>query len=718
MTVLSSIVPGKVNNEGIRDLSIPDYNVLPPTYPTHLPIITMVTPRGPLASEEGTRWINISEVTNVFGDVLDHNSPYYNPNSLLLQALATNGQASVGIRRLSENDVVARVALSAFVQKVEVVDYERDAVGNYKRDENGDKIPTGETFEGLKIEVRPDPEAIGKEVGDLVVRTIPAVGEEPETTVFPLFEALAGVGDYYNRSGLNFGVRDSAIDYKAVSEFVRATGVYPFQLRQYTLDERGAPRYARATLGNETVTATLFEAELRGQSFSLRDAFGEFTKRNINRPVPLRAAPFDDVYTYEENLTQLTQMMYVVEEPHNDSLVDVGQFPWQQMNPFTCVNHVGSPYYAIEGADEVIWDLGGSVNAVGGISPFLTADGELPDYVTPEVVNDPLGLLKDIKQPISRSQAWEINNRLLAADLVETIGGKEARNYSANRQSIFWDVGFQQFVKEEAIKHLSSRKDIIVVACATVWNPKDNTGKVTIDDVKEIYSRANNLTNLIRLHPESTKWGTAACRSSVNVRRVKIVDEKTTGLFSANLDLAAAFARFGGNGAGVIYPAFSPDSGTNREFTIGHSPDIEFEDDDVSADGFSNGHISVRPSDVNMVYRPALPTVYSNPDSVLKDLVTVFLCVNIEKIAQDEWNTLSGDTTKTAQDYQALFKDGVERKCRDRLGGMVKRLVVEPYYTAGQVGSRATMNATIHASFNKGKYMMNLDLFAYNEQDD
>lgn len=714
MTVLSSIVPGKVVNHGIRDLSIPDYEALPNTYPLHLPVVSMVLPKGPLASDAGTVWVNMGEFTEKFGNIFDTKSPYYNPTSVLINALATNGQSTIGVRRLSENNSVARVALSAFVQKVEVEEFERDSAGNYKRDEDGEKVPTGNKVDGLKIVVKPDPEAKSKQVGDLVIRTIPAVGEEPETTVFPLFEAIAGVGDFYNLTGMNFGVRNSAIDYRAVSEFVRDTGTYPFQMRQFTLDNRGTQRFAKTRLGNEVATVTLFETELRGVNYSLRDGFGEYTGKNINRPTPIRSAPFEDVYAYEDNIVQLTQMMYVVEEPLNDTLVDVNEEPWRQMNPFTCVNHTGAPYYGIVGDEQVIWDMTGSVQSTGGVSPFLTNEGELPDYVTVEPVNDPLGLLAGIKQPVTRKQAWEINNRLLAGDLANFISGKDPKNYSSNRQSIFWDVGYEQYVKEESIKHLSSRQDIIVMQCATVWEPN---GKVSPTDIKEIYSRATYLVNLIRLHPESIKWGTAACRAAINIRRMKIADERTGNYFSGNIDLATRFAQFAGNGNGIIYPANSPDSGVHRNLTIGHGPDMDFEDDEIAADNFSNGFITVRPADAELYFRPALPTVYSNPDSVLKDVVTTFLCVCIEKIAQDEWNTLSGDTTKSAADYQALFKDGVERKCRDRLGGLVKRITVEPYYTAGQVGSRATMNSTIHAYFNKGKYMMNLDLFAYNEQD-
>ena len=81
------------------------------------------------------------------------------------------------------------------------------------------------------------------------------------------------------------------------------------------------------------------------------------------------------------------------------------------------------------------------------------------------------------------------------------------------------------------------------------------------------------------------------------------------------------------------------------------------------------------------------------------------------------WNLVCGDTNLTAANYVAVFKDKAERKCRDSLGSLARNITVEPSYAEGTVGSRAVMNARVHAYFNKGKYQMNMDLFAHNEEE-
>ena len=743
MTIFNKIVPGKVNNRGIKDNSVPDYAVAYPVYPLHAPVISLVTPKGELASEKGTQWINTADFTRMFGDVFDHKTPYYNPSSLLIQQLARGGQSVIGVRRLSANDSLARVAISAFVQKITVIDYERDHAGQFKRDENGEKIPTGEAYEGISVVVRQDPAAKTVPYGKLVHRTIPGSlgqGELPgtdygqlglqgggggmsmmsvagdpvsalDTEVYPLFELPAGVGDYYNNSGLNMGVVNNTLNMRAISAFVKATGVFPYDMKMFTDLAAGTRSYAKTTEKRESAPFTLFKTETGGVQYGLKYAVGLFTNTNGNRKVVPTPAPFKDVFVYEDEIDAVTQLMYMVEQPVNDSLLEVGERHYQQMNPLTCTNHNGAPYYAIMTDDVTPWDLSGALKAQNGISPFYTKEKKLLEGVTVQQVSDPFNMLAGLVVPITATQAWETVNKLMVADLTAYTTGAEVKNYTRNRQSIFWDVGYAKEVKDVAAQLLATRKDVFVMADATVWAPG------VPNQLGAIYSRMSSLVAALRLTPESEQWGTPTVRASINLIEAKLINEKTGDFFSGNLDLAYAFALFAGNNSGLITASASPDHADNRILRTMHSPNIEFEEDEVANDNFENGGITLRSYDVEQVYRPALITVFNNVDSVLKDAVTAFLCICMEKICQDEWNTVCGDTSISAANYAALVKDGAERKCRDRLGGLVKNITVQTSYDETRPGGRAVMNAVVNGYFNKGKYMMNLDLFAFNEQD-
>ena len=712
MTIFSQIVPGKVNNLGVNDVSIPTYSTTMSTRPLHLPIVHVVTPQGPLAADEGTAWVNTADFKTIFGNILDPKTAYYNPTSVLISQMAAAGQATIGVRRLAANHKVARIPLSAFVQQMDVPQYERDAYGQFKLDANGDKVPTGETLPGLKVVIAFDDEGANVEPGELKVREIAgATGDDPTTQVFPLFELLAGVGDVYNLNGVNLGLRDSTSTWKTTEPFVEDTGVYPFNMRQFIDSATGGQRtFVKTSTNSDTCVFTLFETEYNNTRYSLDQCIKTYTNTVANRPTTKRPAPFGDDIIYQDNINTLCQMMYAVEKDNNTNLVE-NLTPYKQMNPFTCVDHLGQPYNAIIGDDISTWDMSYAMNAQYGISPFCDDEGNMSSLATVTPVNDPFGILGDVTYPITMAQGWEINNGLILSDLTTFVDSMDQSNYTRNRQSIFWDVGYDYDVKQKAMELLGVRKDIAVCLDATIWVPGEE------NLLSDIYSRLSSLSTEARMYPESEYWGTPTMRSMINIIEAKVIDEATGYYFSGNIDIAYAFARFGGNEQGYIKSAYCPDTGDNRILTVMHSPNIEFESDDTASNNLDLGGVTLRPYDNDLMFRPCLPTVYSNVDSVLKDFVTAFLFVCIEKISQDEWNTVCGSTQLSAANYQALVKDGIERKCRDRLGGVAKQITAECTYNETVAGGRAVMNTVVHAYFNKGKYMMNLTLYAHNEEE-
>lgn len=717
------IVPGSVRNTGIRDMSIPTYNPEMPTFALHAPVIHVVTPKGRRASEHGTQWIRTADFIGLFGDISDPRTPYYGPHSQLLSALADGGQSSIGVRSLSANEEIARIQLKAVVRIGQVPQYERDFLGNYLRDEAGDKIPTGETERGAYISLVESPAVPGSKPGSMEYSEVAGgVNDDglpdpnvPPIYTFPLLEWVGGVGDYYNACGASFGVKKGALNWKNTTAFVEATGVFPFGFRMFEDLASGYRNFTKTVRGTESADFTLFKVEHQGVNYSAFDAVGAYTNGNINRRVVLRSCPINDVFVYDEHIEALTQLLWGLENAvEGNRLLPFEKEPWRQMNPFTAEDHTGAKYHAIIEEEPGLWDMTHAVNCKGGVSPFFTADGKPLAGAEPRPMNDPFGVLDGYENPFGYREGWITNNMLIEGDLKVYVESLEMEDYIRNRQSVFWDIGYTDVVKEAACELLGKRKDILVIADGTVWDP---SGKM--NPISEVYARIHSLVSTIRMYPESEEWGTAACRSAINAIESKINNEATHSYFSGNIDLAYAFALFAGGASGTVVSRNSPDHGINRILRLMHAPNIEFEGSTVAGDNFNNGVVTLRPYDVDgAFFRPALVTVYkTSADSVLKDLLTNFLCVCIEKIAQDQWNLVSGDTTISAENYAAETKDRIERKCRDSLGGIPKQINAECYYLEDQPGGRAVMKTRVHAWFNKGKYMMDLELFAYNEAD-
>ncbi|AUR80926.1 tail sheath [Vibrio phage Aphrodite1] len=705
---ITSIVPGQVRNQGIGDDS--RLVVVPQlaTYPCNFPVISLVTPKGVL----GQKYINMSDFGSLYGDVQDTDGPYYNPIAALIHSLSSGGQASFGVRRLTANQKIARVAVGVKVVKGDIDQYKRDASKQFILDESGARVPVDSgdlTLPGIKI----TPMLIDTTDEDYKgLKPITGEGSGPDDsfTIYPLYELPAGIGDAYNRMGHFAGISNSA-DFGNISEFVNQFGVFPFNMKLYEKTTQGVPVLAKTLNNTEEVTFTLFDTRANNVRYGVKEAIGAYTGATANRPMTPRSAPFYEAHVYHESIEALCKELYAVEEAaHPDNLVYLeGVKPYKQMNPLTAVNHEGVPYYAIEiDAPTRLFNMGAQLNAKGGISPFLTDKMEVPEGVTLSREYN----FDESKGPIeelNRKDAWAVTQALVLADIMKYRKSLEILDWTRNRQSIIFDVGFNSEIVDELIQLLATRKDHTAIFASSEWLKKAT--------IEEHYSRQTYITNRLRLIPESEKYGTPACRAMIAMWEMAKINEESGERFSHVLDLATAMARFGGNAQGQLLKANSPDHADNRLLTTMYDPTVDLEADPNGASNFDNGACTLRPYNQEQLYRPALPTVYPYQDSVLKDWTTVFTAVNVEKIIADTWTLVSGDTTITAEEYAAIVKDRAETQCRKNLGTMFESLVVEPTYNEGAADSRSVLYVTGYVEFRKGKYMMDMSLVARNEQD-
>ncbi|UVD32224.1 putative tail sheath protein [Vibrio phage phiKT1028] len=703
---ITSIVPGQVRNQGIGDDSRPVVVPQLATYPCNFPVLGMVTPKGPL----GQKYINMGDLGDIYGDVQDTDGPYYNPIAALIQSLASGGQAALGMRRLTANKEIARVAVGLKVVAGDIQQYQRGADQQFILDETGARIPvTGgtETYAGFSITPMLM-DTTGIEYKGL--QPVTGTGGEGDFTIYPLYELPAGIGDVYNRMGHFAGVAGSA-DFQQIANFVNEFGVYPFGIKLYEKTIFGTPVIAKTLINTEESTFTLFDMKANGVRYSMKEAIGAYTGATANRPMVPRAAPFYEAYVYNDSIETLSKLLFEAEEAAMpDNLVYLeGVKPYKQINPLTAVTHEGIPYYAIEiDAETRLFNMGAQLDAKGGVSPFLTKDYAAPAGVTLSREYN-LNPANGPVEELNRQDAWAVTQALLLADIMEYRKSLEITDWTRNRQSIIFDVGFNSEIVDELIQLLATRKDHVAVFASAEWL-KNST-------IQEQYSRQTYITNRLRLIPESEKYGTPACRGMIAMWEASKINEESGEAFSHVLDLAYGMALFGGNAQGQLLKANSPDHADNRILRTMFNPTVDIEADPAAAGNFDNGAATLRPYNQEQLYRPALPTVYVHSDSVLKDWVTVFTSVNVEKIIQDTWTLVSGDTTITADEYAAIVKDRAETQCRERLGTMFEDLVVEPVYNEGAADSRSVLYVTGYVAFRKGKYMMDMSLVARNEQD-
>lgn len=728
MDTFNKVIPGKVVNNGIVSReTFPNATPIISS-PAHFPDFAAVTPKGP--TKRAT--VAVGTFTEKFGDTTDPYGMYYNPITYAIQQLGAAGQASFSFKRMTNNTVKARVIKGVAIFTGMVPNYDRASNGDYVYDAAGNpKVnTTTPTVQGAWV--CPGVLKTKGEVGSAKSFEVtsdsatPGIPTGTKGTFYPLAEAISGIGDAYNASYLAIG-HQSLTDWNEVSRFVTTNGAYPFILNMGTLLDSGLRSPASTVNGTPDTTFTMFDVVAdTGVRYNLKAAVDQYTGNNVNRPVQTVDAPFSEVYVYTAYVNEVAKKLFDAEYSTGQGIlptIQAKRLPkYAIMNMWDLLDHNGLPYmnivfggnFNLAGpGNEVVGtriSLNHYLQANGGINPYADATGKFPTAPSTWIPAVDGKWVVDTSNPdevISHKQCWEMNQVLLEAYLTEYMNSLDVKDVIRNRSSFMWDVGYNTKIKNLMIQMLSKRKDIIVVPCASEYLRNKTQA--------EIYSTATMLNTRITMIPESEVYQARACRASINLWDARYIDEPTWGRFSLNIENMYAFAVAGGGADGRMYAVDMPDHEGNRILRIAHDPFVEFEADDPAANNLVNGSITVTPITESQFCRPALPTVYDNINSVLKDLTNVWKCVCVEKILQDQWIRVSGDTQLGQQGYLSEVKDGAEARIRELFGSVISSWEVVTSFKEDSPTSKSVMYAVTRLWLGKGVYMMDSVLEAYNE---
>lgn len=739
MSTFSAIVPGKVVNHGIISAeTFADVDVIQTT-PAHYPDFAAVTPKGKLDRQE----ITLASFTRKYGDVSDHYGYYYNPITYAISKLREARQHSMGFKRLTNNYARGRVVWGVCVFNVdELPDYERNDDGSYKVDGDGIKIPKAEKTTGvfvvpghLKVEPKyfnDDADVNNNFIAPIDV-AITTGNDDLKTgtagTFYPLATFVSGIGDYYKNMYLGVGHSSSA-DWDAIERFVTVNGAFPFQMIIGERSESGYNNDFATQNGNVISNFTLYDVkdEDSEEQYGLRRGLGAYTGANINRPDQIVDAPFDTVTPYQRNIDLVCGLLYDAEYTTGGEKlpnITATRLPAQAiMNPVDFKNESGVPYRHIVLAEDVVVEsniqnatfaskqtgLNARMTVTGCLDPFLTVEGTYPDAPTDWDAdkNGDWVLTPTIKDTPSKAQFWSMTQDLVEGYYNSYFSNKSFTDVIRNRTSFLWDVGYRKTITNLFFQATEKRKDIIVIGCATIYGDKNTTDS--------IYARSKTLHSKAIQYPESEDYNAPATRISINMWDAYYIDEPTFDKFSLNIDLMCAFADAGGSQDGRITKSKLPDSKKGAVLRIAHTPSVGYEDDIPAAENLVNGCITVRPYNKTQWKRPAHPTVYAVTDSVLKDLPNVWYGVVIEKILQDQWIIVCGQTMP-ASSYLSTVRDNADSQIHNLIGDCLSKWTVETYFREDNPNSRSRMYTRVTYWVGKAKYMMDAVLYARNEEE-
>lgn len=664
---------------------IKDESGRPPVYepeaiPTHLPHVYLFTERGPTLPQ----LVSGDVMMRMFGSKSFQLRSKYATHQTVL-ANAVNGKGNkLMVQRLVPNDArpPAALRLSLDVMTDNIAQYERASDGTFILDQQGQKIPTGETLPGhvLRWVLTPvdedwgsaSPEVTeGEDGGDTVritedgderltedgtLRVLESYmgtgsstvgsmvnGEGVQSTLFPIMEfEVDTFGDYGNR----LGVRLSAPTTKSSAPIDDETAVeqeaylYRVQFVERP-DEFTTPRILETLFGEPFVDFSFKDGVINSRTnteLSIDEAvIPAFHQEAVNGMTEMRP-PFGRIHVYHEYLEEILAGLHSVEKDHGLIPEDIDAK--HLINVFTGTDLYGVPYHTIKvrGPSEngVLMTEGVTHYAMGG------ADGTMNLDSFDRLVRNELENYGDLE-----------------ADLLDT---------AMYPQSVIYDTGFSMDTKRAMFTPMGRRKDMYVVVSTQDVTQRQNSPA-------EESSIAIALRSAARMYPESEIYGTSTCRALVLGHSGYLLNSEYKGLLPLTIEFAEKCAEFMGAGIGVWSSGLGFDEPPNNHVTKFRGVNAPFKTSNIRGRDWDNGLVWVQNYDRRSLFWPAVQTVYDDDSSVLNSAINMMVAVELEKVADRTWRDLTGISSLTPEQFLARSDRLIVERTRARFDG---RVIVEP----------------------------------------
>ena len=754
---------------GIRDLSRRPIPREPELLPQHLPIIFLLTERGP----ETPQVCGGASFNQLYGsESLNWRSQYITHQSVLFDYINQEGNLCAIHRIIPPNAKKAMVRLSAEVIPALVALWERAPDGSVALDSNGLPIqevyPVGHPNAGqlvfvvghrviwhAKSDIYPASVVIGTEtvyprtygnglvindyragtvtVGTEVLSTLEDTAGNPvQSKVYPILDLeVSHHGSYGNRVGLRLAAPNSK---SASVGDVSAMNILGSFLYRFTLFERPAnlsTAYLQETVSGEASIDLGFKKNMYHPQTDLEMSFGTRfidAYQSINTPgiVPLYG-PFGRSHLYEDNLETVLTLLgttgvtvnaletTIPESSYDTTALAYGRTPdiaftgksqnLHLLNIFTGVDQNNVPYWTFDTSKSTIF---GGVS-FGENSLIYALDGA--DGLYTDSVGQP-DLLKNLK--VFDDGVYQV---------CDTFGTGAIKYLDVAKYpfGFIWDSGFSLNTKKKLTVPMARRKDIFVFEATQAVAEYDNPAapslatwkyKPAMNTSAEETSFATTLRGVILSTPESFIDGTPACRAAIVGRAGTLVNHPYKGFLPLSIDIAAKVARYMGaaNGRWTAGAAFNVEE--RNIVTLFENVNITYQNEVTYDNEWDNGLIWVQNYDRQSLFYPAFQTAYPDDTSVLNSIFTVFAACELERVGQRVWRFLTGRDDLTTDQLIDL----ANRKALEFVEGRFDNryvIVPEAFVTEADEQRGYSFGLNIHLYANNMKTVMNLTVVAH-----
>lgn len=612
----------------------------PEALPQYLPLLPLHTEWGP---HDDSFIVGGGAFAYIYGTrSLDVMAPYANHQTEV--AKAAFGQGTVGqvVRILGEGADIARMRLSCEVLEDEIEEFERNADGTYRLDNNGDTIPTGATIGGVRArwlleEIVESNDVITFGAGAPREGTMVNGAGRP-SMIYPIIDRMAR---FYGERGNNIGQRIAAptmmSNIPVDGDVIDDMGAYIYRMWVAERADISSSSRVFPTLSGEQYLDFTLKANTVDKHTERSYFLGDTGKEAWESDDPTSDGlygRFGDMHIYEANVQLIQDMIYANESGFdvvNRESID----PAGTLNLFGAVHYNNVPYhtFVVEGP------IGGGLNFSENTTHYAMggADGDMTETGFDNSVNELMTDFPNGQIPFYDSARYPF--------------------------SAFIDSGFSLDTKKKFV-NLFHRPDVYFIA-----STQDATRR--LNTPSEDSSVCIALRSYYRSIPESDWYGTAACRAVVMANAGRYIPSNYRGNLPFTIGFSSRIASYMGSSDGYMKPRYRFDRAPGNVISDYRLHNAVTRPEPSRNTDWKNGMVFAQSFDTRQVFWAGMQTIYDDETSIFNTFFNVAIGCNLTRVGEQAWRNFVNDAQMSDELYVAEVDRWITEKTVGRYDGRV-----------------------------------------------
>ena len=629
-------------NYGIKDESVVPLIPEAISVPQHLPLFYLKTVRGVMTPQ----LVNGGDGVRIYGvDTFTERTKFFTHQTLAAKLTLAAGNACF-IKRVDIGQTIAGLTLTATVNKsTQLFEYARNSDNTVILDVNG--APTFTTVpvtNGIQLTYNwvPNSTFVRDPINAPGIMDFSPTGPDNNKT-YPLLTFFAeSPGAFGNDIGVRLWCQTSISTTPPDLDVINDQEAYQFAAQLVERTPNSTTDIVQTIGGNQTVNFMFLPNAFNfktDQDLAISRMITDYEDDGILSGTSSTFAPLSNL-TVHDGVVTLMEELFAAEVIASPEIIPT----MYMINFLTGIDVNGVHNYSFQ------------VNRNGalcseGRTAYLQegSDGDLSDVAYINAVGDEL------------DNGWNVT----AYPLMDLA------RYPL---SVFYDTGFPLKTKIKFFQWLNRRPDVYILGCTYI----DGENPLTPDEEESVSAY---LQSQVSLYSESVYYGTPVCRAAFFGQSGKRITGTYKKEASLLFETITKIANYMGSGDGVLKSKQGYDLNPNNIVRTFKEISSTYINPSIKRQLWGNGVNYLQSYDLFAYFCPGFHTVYPIQNSVLTGLVTMQICVDIQKQAEATWRDMTGRSDLTP----AQFADESNRVFNSKVAGRYdNRVIVIPltFFTA------------------------------------